>query len=250
MKDNDVKFTVLIPAYNCSSTIKLALESVNKQTYQPEKIVVVDDGSSDNTSNLLYELKKIYINLEVISLPTNSGIVNALRTGVEYVDTNWVARLDADDLWCENHLELLVENINADSEIVLCANRSLACKDNKVFCNSTLLKKLVLDNPFIHSATAFKYDTYLLSGGYNAEKFEDYGLWIRMLKYGKGFISANKTVNHIKSSGSLSDIGHYKSRCYRFSYQMLALEGHKCSKYLVCFLLIVLKLNSLFVRIK
>lgn len=225
-------FTVIMPVFNGRDCILNALLSVKNQSHSDYVLLIINDGSTDDTLDILSP----YLNdkIRLINLKNNSGLTNALKIGVSHATTDWVARLDADDTWEPTHLEKLNELISENDDLVLCANRSTLCRKvkHKVY-TSFILKQLVWNNPFIHSAVAFKKEAYSQVGGYQYEKFEDYGLWIRILRVGNAVISEHHTVNHIKSSGSLSDIGAFQSTAYRVSYQLLALGDTKPVKYLI-----------------
>lgn len=85
--------TVLIPVYNGEKYIGDCLESLLNQTYQNYKILVVNDGSSDNT---LEVLKKYPV--EVISYEQNKGISYALNLGIQHINSDYIIRMDSDDL--------------------------------------------------------------------------------------------------------------------------------------------------------
>ncbi len=85
--------SVVIPAYNAEKYIGRAIDSVLAQTRQPDEIIVVDDGSTDNTPNAIksYGSKVYYIHQE------NGGASVARNTGIEAAKSEWIAFLDADD---------------------------------------------------------------------------------------------------------------------------------------------------------
>lgn len=101
-------FTVVIPAYNAEKFINRAIDSVLNQTYKEYEIIVVNDGSSDKTkeivSNYNQENIKVYNQENLgVSAARNKGIMNSTK--------NYICFLDADDKWCKNHLTTLAEMI-------------------------------------------------------------------------------------------------------------------------------------------
>ena len=87
---------VIIPAYNASKYIAETIESVLAQTLLPNKIIIVDDGSTDDTVEIV---EKFYFDLiEVISIP-NGGVSQARNVGIHASNADYIAFLDADDLW-------------------------------------------------------------------------------------------------------------------------------------------------------
>jgi glycosyltransferase involved in cell wall biosynthesis len=97
--------TVIIPAYNCEQYIAQALDSVLGQTYPAHEIIVVDDGSTDGTRRALdaYGSQIIYIYQQ------NSGAAAARNTGIRRATGEFIAFLDADDLWLPQILELQID---------------------------------------------------------------------------------------------------------------------------------------------
>jgi len=94
--------TVLIPTYNCGKFIKATLESILSQTYQDYEILIIDDGSTDNT----FETLNMFSDQRIIYLKNdkNLGIVKSLNKGVKKARGKFIARMDADDLMVGNRL--------------------------------------------------------------------------------------------------------------------------------------------------
>ena len=94
--------TVLIPAYNAARTIERALASVWRQNYPEMEVIVVDDGSNDDTSFCVQKIGNG--NLRLIRLEKNRGECGAMNVGVQEARTDYIAFLDADDEWLEDKL--------------------------------------------------------------------------------------------------------------------------------------------------
>ncbi len=92
--------SVIIPVFNREKTIKRAIESVKNQTLKAHEIIVVNDGSTDNTLNILKSIEEI----KVIS-QENLGVSAARNAGIEMAKGEWIAFLDSDDWWFEEKLE-------------------------------------------------------------------------------------------------------------------------------------------------
>lgn len=100
-------FTVVIPAYNRELTVLRAIKSALAQSYPPEEIIVVDDGSEDRTAEVVEEFGGI---VRVVS-QVNGGAPVARNTGVREAGSEWVAFLDSDDYWMPQHLERMADAI-------------------------------------------------------------------------------------------------------------------------------------------
>jgi glycosyltransferase involved in cell wall biosynthesis len=98
--------TVVIPAYNRSNYIARAIQSVQDQSFQDFEILVVDDGSKDNTGNIVGEKASTDPRIKYLRHPVNRGAMAARNTGARAAQGEWVAFLDSDDEWLTNSLKL------------------------------------------------------------------------------------------------------------------------------------------------
>ena len=103
---NDL-ISIVIPAYNREKTILRCIDSVLKQTYKNIEIIVVDDGSTDKTQEIILSVKDSRI--KYVKLEKNSGAQVARNKGIEFADGKWIAFLDSDDMWEEDKLEIQYE---------------------------------------------------------------------------------------------------------------------------------------------
>src|SRR5438270_12938864 len=95
-----MKISIIVPTYNRASLIAETIDSILAQSLQPAEVIVVDDGSIDNTENILAPfgnaIKYIYT--------TNSGVCHARNVGVDTSTSPWIAFCDSDDLWAPEKL--------------------------------------------------------------------------------------------------------------------------------------------------
>lgn len=106
---NNCSVTVVIPVHNRQEVIARSLNSVRQQSFPPLEIIIVNDGSSDNT---LAVCEKILTpGIKVISLDKKNGAQKARNTGIRAASGNWIAFLDSDDEWLPNQLEKLVARL-------------------------------------------------------------------------------------------------------------------------------------------
>lgn len=101
MKPRQIPFTVIIPTYNRARFVGEAITSVMTQTLAPQEIIVVDDGSTDNTREVVTALG---LGIRYVA-QNNSGPSVARNTGILAASTEWLAFLDSDDVWLPNYLE-------------------------------------------------------------------------------------------------------------------------------------------------
>lgn len=127
--------SVIIPLYNKEYSIFRAVDSVLAQTVLPVKIVIVDDGSTDNSLALVrnrYGNNKL---IEIYKKP-NGGVSSARNFGLKYINTDYVSFLDADDEWYSNFIKEVANVIVGTGANVISASHSL-------YCNGVFYKKIM-----------------------------------------------------------------------------------------------------------
>lgn len=119
--------TTIIPTYNRATTILRALDSVFAQTYQPDEVIVIDDGSTDNTRNLI---KINYPTVKYIYQP-NKGVSSARNHAIKKSKNNWIAFLDSDDQWLPEKLEHQIAAIKQDPAIKFTHSNEIWIRNGK-----------------------------------------------------------------------------------------------------------------------
>ena len=115
--NKEVKFTVIIPAFNAEKTIARALDSVFAQSYPPHEVIVVDDASKDSTKAILdtqYEGR-----IKYFQKLFNSGSSVARNTGLDAATGDYIAFIDADDIWHKDKLMLISTILQSKPNISL-----------------------------------------------------------------------------------------------------------------------------------
>lgn len=115
-ENGDKLISVVIPLYNKEASIRRTLQSIFLQTYQHFEIIIVDDGSTDNSSAVVESYKDPRIRL---IKQDNAGVSSARNKGIQHSKGDYVAFLDADDEWDNNYLERQIELIEHFSECAL-----------------------------------------------------------------------------------------------------------------------------------
>lgn len=106
---NEMKISVIIPAYNHARWLPKCIESVLNQTLKPHEIIVVDDGSTDNTAEIIAKYPVRYIRQE------NAGCPAARNRALREATGDWIAIVDADDYWLPQKLELQARAIRNEA---------------------------------------------------------------------------------------------------------------------------------------
>ena len=122
-----MKISVIIPSWNRADRLAAALDSVHTQSVAPHEIIVVDDGSTDNTRELL---ARHYPDVRYI-FQQNSGVSHARNTGITAASGDWIALLDSDDRWEPRKLEQQQAAIRATPGCRLCHSDEIWIRNGK-----------------------------------------------------------------------------------------------------------------------
>lgn len=185
--------SVIMTAYNCEKYIEDSIKSVLDQDYFNFELIIVNDCSSDNTSNIISKFKDSRI--KYIENKNNLGLVKSANIGLRAVKGEYISRIDSDDVWekqkLSKQISFLKEN---DLCLVGCRAKLIDSEGNEIGFfnypkNKIILNKLYLliSNPFINSSVLFKKEIINKVGYYN-ESFvlaEDYELWTRIVPFCK-----------------------------------------------------------------
>lgn len=113
MKTNDIKISVVVPLYNKEKSIEATLQSVLAQTYTDYELIVVDDGSTDNSLNVVRKRISELENERIrVIHKENGGVSSARNRGIKEAKGEYIALLDGDDLWEPTFLEEQVKLIH------------------------------------------------------------------------------------------------------------------------------------------
>lgn len=188
---NRPQVSVILPTYNCPQYIGQAIESILAQTYGDFELVVIDDGSSDETP----EIARGFHDLRMRVLPqTNHGLPWTLNRGIGLARGRYIARQDQDDFSDSMRLEKQVAFLDSHRRCALVGTWAEIWHDQektgRVHRHPTesvdLKYRLLLDNPFVHSSVMMRKDALARVGGYATDPMrqppEDFELWSRLAR--------------------------------------------------------------------
>jgi glycosyltransferase involved in cell wall biosynthesis len=209
--DMSPRISIIMPVWNGEKFIAAAVDSLLAQTFNDFELLVIDDGSTDRTPEILRTYNDPRI--RVLRLD-HVGIVVALNYGLSQAKAEWIARLDADDLSLPRRLELQWHALNHNSQAVLCHTAvTYFGEDNLTVGNARLPRtrsfmalRLCYQCPIVHSTVLFKKSVALAVGGYLPEErhAEDFSLWGRMLEQGEFIGLPEKLVRFRLHAQSIS----------------------------------------------
>lgn len=180
--------SVIIPTYNDSQFIVQAVESVLCQTYNDYEIIVVDDGSTDGTKELL----RPYFSVIRYFYKSNGGVASARNLGIENARGDYIAFLDSDDLWHPKKLAEVDKIIKSIPSAGLIHSDAYLIVDTEIvgivksrYCS--LYKDLLLGNFIVMPSVVVKRECFQICGlffeGFEAPAgVEDWDMWIRIAR--------------------------------------------------------------------
>lgn len=183
---------VTICAFNAAATLDGALGSVAAQEEPPGEVVIVDDGSTDDTSAVAASWADM-LPVRVVRLDENAGIGCVRRIAVENTHLPYVAILDADDFWFPDHLTTMTSLYRRNGGIITAKAMHWvpgigigeADEHARVVPPPERQMESILHHCFLCIATLFSREDYDHSGGFrDLRKSEDWDLWIRMIRAG------------------------------------------------------------------
>ena len=195
----ETRISVIMGIYNCASTLAEALDSLLAQTYQGFKVIMCDDGSSDNTADVAQSYVDLYPEKFIlIKNENNIKLAATLNRCIEYVDTEYIARMDGDDISLPERFEKEIKFLETHHEYALVSCSMIYFDeygDFRIGCakEKPMHTDFKYGTPFCHAPVMIRTSVYKEVGGYTTgvrtERMEDYYLWYKIYK--KGYIGYN-----------------------------------------------------------
>ncbi len=208
------QISVLTSCYNASKYIREAVESILNQTFRDFEFILIDDGSTDNTLEILHEYARMDRRIVLVE-KENTGLTDSLNIGLKIARGEWIARMDADDISMPTRLEKQICYVRKHSNVILlgagCRTIDEHGMEMRNFSYPTNHDRLVNHlergkSPFPHSSAIFKKTIVQSLCGYRnrLNGAEDYDLWLRMSKLGKIHCLRDQLILLRKHSGSIT----------------------------------------------
>ena len=182
------RISVIMGIYNCEATLAAAIESVMNQTYTDFELIMCDDGSTDGTYALALSYAEKFGNIKVIKNEKNMRLAYSLNHCLSVARSEYIARMDADDISCPTRLEKQVEFLDNNPEVAL-VGTSLTVKDgekllyNRIYPYDPIKNVFLTSSPFAHPTVMMRKSVLDALGGYRVSpetmRCEDLDLWFR-----------------------------------------------------------------------
>ncbi len=207
----NVSFSIIMPTFNRADIICRAIDSVLSQTYKNFELIIVDDGSTDGTAELIAERYKDEISNGMVRYiyQDNAGVCCARNTGLAHAIKDWIAYLDSDNILFDCFLETFVRHIDKGTHRCMYAQRILY-NNGMIDGRSFDLQKLLRGNYIDLGVFVHRHDLYKELGGFdeNLTRLVDWDLIIKYARqYRPLYISQpvflyNNLNDHVRISNS------------------------------------------------
>lgn len=185
------KISIIIPCYNAETYLVDAINSILNQTYKNLEIICIDDGSTDNTSEILKSFLQVDERIKVYKNEKNLKLIQTLNKGIDIASGEYIARMDADDIAYPEKFEKQIRYL-IDNNLQLCgtytyflfSNNNRKKHKTRAIHNNSIKLTSLFDSPLIHPTVlgesfVFKQNKYIDSP--KNYLIEDFELWQRML---------------------------------------------------------------------
>ena len=190
LKSTSPLVSVILPVFNSEDYVKESIRSILNQDYREIEVIVIDDGSSDDSGLIINKLASNDTRIRHFK-QSNKGLVETLNRGLELSQGKYIARMDADDISLPGRIRKQVETMEANPELVLCGTwfkevengdklHKLFCKDEKIrvrslfspmFCHPSIMARADVAKKIRYEGSFFRA--------------EDYLYWVELMSIGK-----------------------------------------------------------------
>lgn len=215
------KVSVVMPAYNTEKYIAVAIESILNQTFKDFEFIIIDDGSTDKTGEIIQGYAKKDERIIFLRNTENLHNYKTRNKGVMIAKGKYIVTMDADDWSYPDRLQKQFEFMERNEEVVLCGSFIEICGLNLKVINirnypetdEKIRKKIFKYNPFCHPATMWRAETVKKVGGYN-DKYplsQDYKLEFKVGKFGK-FANLPEVLHKLRTHNDSVSMLHTKKQ--------------------------------------
>lgn len=229
---NHAEVTVLMAVHKVHDYLGEAIESILQQTYKDFVFLIVDDGSTDETAHILEKYQKQDARIRVHRCQDNQGLGYALCEGVKLADSEFIARMDDDDIALPNRLEKQLSYLKSHPDIDILGTSVTEIKlsgevsrQRNVPTEPEDIARLIWACPILHPTVMFRRSKILEIGNYNPKlrRRQDYDLWFRAVAAGLRFANLNTPLVQYRFSEAT-----LRRNSLRAAWQQLGIGWRGC----------------------
>ena len=215
--EKQIKVSIILPTYNGGKYVINAVESVLFQSFSDWELIIINDGSNDDTESLLEKYIKKEPRIIYLKNEKKIGVQKTLNKGIKKSKGEYIARIDDDDEWInKDKLKEQIEFLEKNNDYVLVGTNGVVVDDrmNRIIDYNVpktdfLIRKTILfKNSFISSSVLIRKSVLQRIGGYCEEEYaknvEDYNLWLRLGTLGKFFNFDGVMTSYMMREGNIS----------------------------------------------
>lgn len=225
------RISVIMGIYNCAPTLKEALDSLLAQTYKDFKVIMCNDGSKDNTIEIAQNYVDNYPDkFLLIHNQKNMGLNYTLNHCLEYADTEYVARMDGDDISLPERFEKEINFLDEHPEYAIVSTPMIYFDDDGDFRTGKggyepSHTKCAKSTPFCHAPCMVRTKAYNAVNGYTVDpkllRMEDFHLWIKMFQKGfRGYVLSDALYK------MRDDRNAYRRRDFKTRVRLMRLQAY------------------------
>jgi glycosyltransferase involved in cell wall biosynthesis len=186
--------TVLLPAFNAAATIARSLQSLQAQTFEAFEVLILNDGSTDDTAEVVAQCCGTDKRFHLINFSDNRGLVSVLNAGLQIARSELVARLDSDDCAMPERFARQInvfdnpETVLSGTAVIQQTNDGMVLSEgHPPTTHGGLTAAFTVSNHLCHSSVMYRRRAVNELGGYRHDRYpaEDYDLWIRLISQGE-----------------------------------------------------------------
>lgn len=214
--------SVIMPVYNEQKYLRKAIDSVLNQTYADFELIIINDGSIDDTYNIILELQKNDCRIKLLNHEKNMGLIKSLNDGLEVAKGDIIARMDGDDICCGTRFQKQIDFLTRNSSVKLVGSyvdiidsedkvigEELFFTNGKDILNFSTRMRIDIQHPTI-MARREAFENFKYRDGY--KHAEDYELFCRMAEQFEMANIPEKLLMYRRHESSVSNQNRQQQR--------------------------------------
>lgn len=229
--------SIIMPTYNVEKYVGQAIESILNQTYKEFELIIIDDGSTDNTFSILKNYSKKDKRIRIFKNSQNLRIVKTLNKGLKLATGNYIARMDGDDISLPTRLEIEKKYLDDNQNVDIVSSQMYGIDESGKIINK---KKYPVTKKYIEKSMKFlpslahiwlaRKEAYIKLREYrNIPYAEDYDLLLRGMKLGLTYVNLPDYLYEvrIRSGNTNSSNGLRQQKARLLAQQLYKSEGNQ-----------------------